>query len=277
MIELAGLRRFEAQPVLSLKGTSLVKVRKIKSVVLIVFILAIGLVISGSAAGQALPIPNINIGIGKATNPGEVAMSIQILLLLTILSLAPAILVMLTSFARIIVVLSFLRQAIGTQQMPPNQILIGLALFLSFFIMAPVWQRVNSEALQPFLAKQISQEEAIRLASEPIRKFMFKQTRQKDLALFVDISGSARPRDLADIPTYTVIPAFIISELKTAFQIGFLLYVPFLVLDMVIASVLLSMGMLMLPPILISLPFKVLLFVLVDGWNLVVGSLVKSF
>lgn len=251
--------------------------RKIKSVVLIVFILAIGLVIGGSAAGQALPIPNINIGIGKATNPGEVALSIQILLLLTILSLAPAILVMLTSFARIIVVLSFLRQAIGTQQMPPNQILIGLALFLSFFIMAPVWQRVNSEALQPFLAKQISQEEAMRRASEPIRKFMFKQTRQKDLALFVDISGSARPKDLADIPTYTVIPAFMISELKTAFQIGFLLYVPFLVLDMVIASVLLSMGMLMLPPILISLPFKVLLFVLVDGWNLIVGSLVKSF
>lgn len=250
---------------------------KIKVFAAIVLLLGFGLALNGKAMGQTLPLPSINIGIGKASDPGEVAISLQILILLTVLSLAPAILVMLTSFARIIVVLSFLRQAIGTQQMPPNQILIGLALFLSFFIMAPVWQRINSDALQPYLARQISQDEAVKRAAEPIRKFMFRQTRQKDLALFVEIAGSGRPKDLSEIPTYTVIPAFMISELKTAFQIGFLLYVPFLVLDMVIASVLLSMGMLMLPPILISLPFKVLLFVLVDGWYLVVGSLVKSF
>jgi flagellar biosynthetic protein FliP len=184
---------------------------------------------------------------------------------------------MLTSFTRIVVVLSILRQAIGTHQMPPNQIVIGLALFLTFFIMNPVWQKINSQALQPYLEGKITPKQAVEKATQPLRDFMFKHTREKDLALFVDIANIKRPKNTAEVPTSILIPSFIISELKTAFQIGFLIYVPFLIIDMVVASVLLSMGMLMLPPIMISLPFKLMLFVLVDGWYLIVGSLVKSF
>jgi len=209
--------------------------------------------------------------------PGRVAVVVQLLFLLTILSLAPAILVMLTSFTRIIVVLSLLRHALGTQQMPANQILIGLALFLTFFIMVPVWNEVNSRALQPYINEEISAETAFDLAAQPIKEFMLKQTREKDIALFVKISRGERPKKPDKIKLPVLMPAFVISELKTAFQIGFMIYLPFLILDMVIASVLLSMGMMMLPPIMISLPFKLLLFVLVDGWNLVVGSLVQSF
>jgi len=219
----------------------------------------------------------INIGLDKVQNSGDVSVVLQIFLLLTVLSLAPAILIMLTSFTRIVIVLSLLRQAMGTHQMPPNQVLIGLALFLTFFVMTPIWQRVNTEALQPYLEKKITQKEALEKAVEPLRKFMFKQTREKDLALLVDIADIERPGSVDDVPTSVLIPSFIISELKTAFQIGFLLYVPFLILDMVVASVLLSMGMMMLPPIMVSLPFKLMLFVLADGWYLVVGSLVKSF
>ena len=205
------------------------------------------------------------------------AVVLQIFLLLTVLSLAPAILVMLTSFTRVAIVLSVLRQVIGANQMPPNQIILGLALFLTFFIMTPVWKNINNQALQPFLQKKISQEEALDKALVPLRKFMFSQTREKDLALFLDISKSKRPKNIDDVATSVLIPSFIISELKTAFQIGFLLYIPFLVVDMVIASVLLSMGMMMLPPIMISLPFKLMLFVVADGWYLVIGSMVKSF
>ncbi|MBI3090195.1 MAG: flagellar type III secretion system pore protein FliP [Candidatus Tectomicrobia bacterium] len=226
---------------------------------------------------QQIPLPSLQVGVGQANNPEQVALSLQILLLLTILSLAPAILIMMTSFARIVVVLAFLRQAMGTQQMPPNQVLVGLALFLSLFIMFPVWQQINSKALQPYLTHEISQPEALTRAAAPLREFMLKQTREKDLGLFVSLARLERPQSTASLPTWVVIPAFMISELKTAFQIGFLLYIPFLVLDMVVASILLSMGMMMLPPILISLPFKLLLFVLVDGWNLIVGSLVRSF
>lgn len=227
--------------------------------------------------GAAFTIPKVSVTLDQTAEPKAVAATLQIVFVLTLLSLAPAILIMLTSFARIVVVLSFLRQAIGTQQMPPNQVLIGLALFLTFFIMAPVWQRINSEALQPYMDSHLSNEEALKVAVAPLRSFMFNQTREKDLALFSEISKIARPASKDEVPTFVLIPAFIISELKTAFQIGFLLYIPFLVLDMVVASVLMSMGMLMLPPIMISLPFKLMLFVLVDGWNLVVGSLVKSF
>lgn len=229
------------------------------------------------AASPAATSPLFNIGIENADDPGRVSVVLQIFILLTILSLAPAILIMLTSFTRIAIVLSVLRQALGTHQVPPNQIVLGLALFLTFFIMTPVWQKINQDALQPYMDKKISQEQALKNAMEPLRKFMFRQTREKDLALLVGISGIERPKNMEDIPTSVLIPSFVISELKTAFQIGFMLYVPFLIIDMVVASVLLSMGMMMLPPVMISLPFKLMLFVLADGWYLIVGSLVKSF
>jgi flagellar biosynthesis protein FliP len=229
------------------------------------------------AQGQGLPIPTIKIGIGEAKDAGEVSILIQILILLTVLSLAPAILIMMTSFTRLVVVFSFLRHALGTQQMPPNQILIGLSLFLTFFIMTPVWSTVHEKALVPYQEKKISQGQAIDEALKPVRQFMFKQTREKDLALFVNMAKIAKPKNKEEIPTTVLLPAYMISELKTAFQIGFLLYIPFLIIDMVVSSILLSMGMMMLPPVMISLPFKALLFVLVDGWNLIVGSLVKSF
>ena len=219
----------------------------------------------------------ISIGMDQTQQPGKMAVVMQIFLLMTILSLAPALLIMLTSFTRCVIVLSLLRRALGTMQMPPNQVVIGLALFLTFFIMTPVWQQVNKDALQPYLNEKIDQQQALQNAATPIRKFMFKQTREKDLALFVEIAKVQRPRDVDDIPTSVLIPSFIISEVKTAFQIGLLLYVPFLIIDMVVASVLLSMGMMMLPPIMISLPFKLMLFVLADGWNLLIGSLVRSF
>ena len=193
------------------------------------------------------------------------------------LSLAPAILVMVTSFTRIIVVLGLLRQALGTQQMPPNQVLVGLALFLTFFVMAPTYNEVNKQALQPYLQKSLTHEEAFKRALVPVRKFMLRQTREKDLGLFVHLSKIQAPRGPDDVPTHALIPAFMISELKTAFQIGFVIFIPFLIIDMVIASALMSMGMLMLPPIFISLPFKIILFVLADGWFLVIGSLVRSF
>jgi len=228
-------------------------------------------------AGAAPSSSFINIGLDKAGSPGEVAVVLQIFLLLTVLSLAPALLILLTSFTRIVIVLSLLRKALGTMQSPPNQIIIGLSLFLTIFIMTPVWQDVNQNAIQPFLEKKITQDQALEVASKPIRKFMIRQTREKDLALFVDIAKIKRPKNMDDVPTTVLIPAFVISELKTAFQIGMLLYVPFLVIDMVVASVLLSMGMMMLPPIMVSLPFKLMLFVLADGWYLIVGSVVKSF
>ena len=231
-----------------------------------------------SVAGAApVPLPLVNIGVGTATKPAEVATTIQIFLLLTVLSLAPSLLIMTTAFTRIVVVLSFLRTALGTQQAPSNQIILALSLFITFFVMTPVWQQVNRDAYQPYKAGTLSQEQAFEKAVLPVRKFMLSQTREKDLALFVSLSKQERPRNADDIPTLTIVPAFMISELRTAFQIGFLIYIPFIVVDMVVASVLMSMGMMMLPPVMISLPFKILLFVLVDGWGLVIGSLVKSF
>ena len=226
---------------------------------------------------QPIPLPTITLGVDESDQPAKVSVLLQILFLLTVLSLAPAILIMLTSFTRIVVVLSFLRQAMGTHQMPPNQIIIGLALFLTFFIMSPIWHQINSQALQPYLSHKIDYKEALEVTSEPIRKFMLKQTREKDLALFVNIAQMKKPNNPSEVPISIIVPSFIISELKTAFQIGFMIYVPFLIIDMVVASVLLSMGMMMLPPIMISLPFKLMFFVLVDGWFLIVGSLVKSF
>jgi flagellar biosynthesis protein FliP len=210
-------------------------------------------------------------------NPGTLSVTLQIFLLLTVLSLAPSILIMVTCFTRIAIVLSLLRQAIGSNQLPPNQIIIGLSLFLTVFIMTPVWQTVNQQALQPYLANQLTSAEALGKAEGPVRAFMLKHTREKDLALLVDVAKIPRPNNVDEVPTTVLIPAFIISELKTAFQIGFMLYIPFLIIDMVVASVLLSMGMMMLPPVMVSLPFKLMIFVLTDGWHLIVGSLVKSF
>jgi len=238
---------------------------------------AMTLLVAGVALAEPLALPTISVGMGKATKPGDMAVVLQIFFLMTILSLAPGLLIMTTSFTRIVVVLSFLRTAMGTQQAPSNQIVIGLSLFLTFFVMSPVWQQVNSQALQPYKAQSITQEQAIEKGVAPVRKFMLSQTREKDLALFLGLSKLPRPKNADDIPILTLIPAFIISELRTSFQIGFLIYIPFLVVDMVVASVLMSMGMMMLPPVMISLPFKILLFVLVDGWGLVIGSLVKSF
>lgn len=226
---------------------------------------------------QGVTLPNINIGMKSVDKPDDIVSSIKILLMITVLTLAPAILIMMTGFTRIIIVLSFIRQAIGTQQMPPNQLLIGLALFLTFFVMQPHFSELNNKAVQPFLDGKINQEQAVDAALLPMRRFMFNQTRDKDLALFINLSKSEKPKTRADVKTTVLIPAFIVSELKTAFQIGFIIYLPFLVIDMVVASVLMAMGMMMLPPVVVSMPFKIMLFVLVDGWGLLVGSMVKSF
>lgn len=209
--------------------------------------------------------------------PDTLTTTVQLLLLLTVLSLAPAILVLMTCFTRIVVVLSFVRTSLATQQMPPNQVLIGLALFLTFFVMAPVFYDVNEQAIKPLRSGELTSEEAFKEGTKPMKEFMAKYTRQKDLALFMNYSQMERPESIEDIPLTVLVPAFVISELKTAFEIGFMIFIPFLIIDMVVASVLMSMGMLMLPPIMISLPFKILLFVLVDGWYLIVQSLLLSY
>lgn len=232
---------------------------------------------AAAAAPEAVNLGPLKFLQGTLDESETVALSLKIMILLTALSLAPAVLIMFTSFARVVVVLSFMRQALGMPQLPPNPIIIGLSLFLTFYIMGPVWERLNVQALQPFLKNEISAEVAVAKGIIPLRTFMFRQTNERALALFVRLSGVKAPSSREELPTRVLVPAFMISELKTAFQIGFLLYVPFLVLDMVVASVLLSMGMMFLPPIVVSLPLKLLLFVLVDGWTLVVGSLVQSF
>lgn len=238
------------------------------------------LLVLAAPAGAQVPTvttPFFTLGSSSGDDPARSGAVLQIFLLMTVLSLAPAILTMVTSFTRIVIVLSLLRRALGTNQLPSNQIVIGLALFLTVFIMAPVWQKINQAALQPYLDKKIPIQQALEQGAAPLREFMFKQTREKDLALFVDIAQLKRPQSPEDIPTSVLIPSFIISEVKTAFEIGLLLYVPFLIVDMVVAAVLLSMGMMMLPPVMVSLPFKLLLFVLADGWYLLAGSMVKSF
>jgi flagellar biosynthetic protein FliP len=236
-------------------------------------------VLTGAAGpvqpANPLALPKIELAVGGGE--GDWVGALRVLGLMTILTLVPGILLTMTAFTRIVIVLGFLRQALGTMQAPPNQILLALALFMTIFIMQPVWSKVNEEALQPYMAGTMSQTVAVDKAMDPIRKFMFQHTRKKDLALFVKASGDDKPKTESDIAIYQLIPAFVLSELKTAFQMGFMLYVPFLVMDMVVSAILMAMGMMMLPPILISLPFKIMLFVLVDGWNLMVSSLIRSF
>ena len=235
------------------------------------------LVLAQNAASAAPLIPSVNVDVGSSNKPQDVAVTLQVMALLTILSLAPGILIMTTSFVRIVVVIGFLRNALSTQNVPPNQVVIALSLFLTFYIMSPYWSQANENGIQPYMAGQITQEEALTNVVEPIREFMFKQTRESDLALFVNLANDERPETQEDVSTFTLIPAFVISELKTAFQIGFMIYVPFIVIDMIVASTLMSMGMMMLPPVMISLPFKILPFVMVDGWHLLIKSLIVSF
>jgi flagellar biosynthetic protein FliP len=230
-----------------------------------------------SSRDAGIALPTVSLGVGEARGPQELSGALQVMLLLTVLAVAPSLLIMLTSFSRIVIVLGLLRQALGTPQMPPNQVLLGLALFLTAFVMAPVVSEVHERAYTPYMSRQISQEEALRRGLQPLRQFMFRQTRDQDLALMVHLAKTARPRERDDVATYVLIPAFIISELKSGFQMGFVLFLPFIVIDFVVSSVLLSMGMLFLPPTMIALPFKLLLFVLADGWHLVVRSLVTSF
>jgi flagellar biosynthesis protein FliP len=226
---------------------------------------------------QAQTLPKISFGVEPSKDAKDVSVALQIVLLLTVLTLAPSILIMMTSFIRIVVVLSFLRQAIGTNQMPPNQLMIGLALILTFFIMSPVANKAYDTGLKPYLDGQITKQAAFDNGMQPIREFMLKQVREKDLALFVKLSGMPQPKNKDEIPTRLLIPGFVLSELRTAFQIAFVVFIPFLIIDMVVASVLMSMGMLMLPPVMVALPFKILLFILVDGWYLIVKALVESF
>ena len=226
---------------------------------------------------QAQSLPKISVGLEPTEDANDLSVALQIVLLLTVLTLAPSILVMMTSFIRIAVVLSFLRQAIGTNQMPPNQLIVAMALILTFFIMAPVANQAYDVGLKPYLDGEIEQEEAFDKGIAPIRDFMLKQVHEKDLALFIKLSGMEQPQNKDDVPLRLLIPGFVLSELRTAFQIAFVVFIPFLIIDMVVASVLMSMGMLMLPPIMVALPFKILLFVLVDGWYLIVKALVESF
>ncbi len=226
---------------------------------------------------MAQSIPSVSLNVGGVAGPKEISSTLQILTLITLLSLAPSIIVAMTSFTRFVIVFSLLRHALGTNAVPPNQILVGLALFMSFVVMGPTIKRINDEGLQPYTRNELNQNDALAAAGKPLREFMLKHTREKDLALFVSLISKEKPKTKDEISLTHIIPAFIISELKTSFQIGFMIYLPFLVIDIVVASILLAMGMLVLPPVMISLPFKLMLFVLVDGWNLIVGSLVKSF
>jgi flagellar biosynthetic protein FliP len=241
----------------------------------------LGLVFLGvlilASGTEAQVLPKLSVGFDKTDSVEDVAVTLELIALITVLSLAPSFIIMMTCFTRIVVVLSFLRRALGTQQTPPNQMLMGFSLLLTFFVMQPTFNSINQEALQPYLSEEINHKVALERAEAPIREFMFRQVNEKTLALLVKITRSPIPEKPEDIKTFTLIPAFVLSELKTAFIIGFLIYVPFLVIDMVVASVLMSMGMMMLPPIMISLPFKLILFVMVDGWNLVVQQLVMSF
>jgi flagellar biosynthetic protein FliP len=243
---------------------------------LVLAVLGVAL-LAGHTAGAATPLPRVTIGVSPSAGPQDVSVTLQILFLLTVLTLAPAILLLMTPFTRIVIVLSFLRQALGTQQIPPNQVLVGLALFMTFFLMRPVGDQVYKQALNPYMKGQIGYEEALDRGMKPVRRFMLNQTKERDLALFVYLAKTPRPRTPDDVPSLVLIPAFVISELRTAFTIGFMLFIPFLVIDIVVASTLMAMGMLMLPPVMISLPFKILLFVLVDGWNLITTRLIASF
>jgi len=230
-----------------------------------------------SRAQERIPIPRIGITLDEAEQPRDVALSLEILFLLTVLSLAPAIIISVTSFTRIAIVFSFMRRALSTQQEPPNQVMMALAIFLTIFIMAPTIKEVNDVAVKPYFAQEISAVEMYQRGMGPIRGFMFRQTREKDIALFLKLGNVERPRNQGEVPTYVLVPAFIISELTTAFKIGILLFIPFIVIDLVVASTLMSMGIIFLPPIFVSLPFKIILFILIDGWHLLTYQLVNSF
>lgn len=230
-----------------------------------------------AAGGGNLGLPKIDINVSSANSPQDVSKGLQIMVLLTVLTLAPAIFIMTTAFTRIVIVLSMVRQAIGLPSMPPNQVLLGLALILTFFVMSPTLTKMNNEGLQPYLKGKISQEQALVKASEPIRMFMFKQTHEQEIKLFIGLAKLPQPKNTAEVPTHVLLPAFIISELKTAFQLGFIVFLPFLIIDVVVASILVSLGMMFLPPASISMPFKIVLFVLVDGWHLICRSLVMGF
>jgi len=238
---------------------------------------AAAVVLFTAVGAAAQTIPKVSVQVGDATEPSDLSTTLQIVVLMTVLALAPSILIMVTSFIRFVIVLSFLRHAMGINQMPPNQLLVGLALILTFFVMTPVVDKAYTDGIKPYLDEQITKEEAYTQTVEPFKKFMLSQTREKDLALFVNIAKLDKPDNADDIPLHVLVPGFVISELRIAFQIAFVLFIPFLVIDMVVSSVLMSMGMMMLPPIIVSLPFKILLFVLVDGWYLLVKSLVESF
>jgi len=239
----------------------------------LVILLAVGAV---AALGQAVPVPKVNIGIDTAKNPQEVSSALQILALLTVLSIAPAILILTTAFTRVVIIFGFIRTAIGTPTIPPNQVVLGLSLFLSFFIMAPTYKKINDQALQPYMAKKLSFDEAVKKAEAPLREFMLKNTYEKDLLLFVNIRGEKNlTRD--NVPLMTLIPAFVTSELKTSFIIGFYIFVPFVIIDLIIASSLMSMGMMMLPPTVVSLPVKLLVFVLADGWATLIAAIMSGY
>jgi flagellar biosynthetic protein FliP len=246
---------------------------------LLLLLLVCGAALAQTKGGGAdiLPLPGFQVQLTKPETHAESYSALQIMFLLTAIVLAPTMLMMLTAFTRIIVVLGFLRQALGTPQVPPNQVLLGLALFMTIFIMAPTFERIQTEAIQPYLKEECTSQEAVQRGLQPLREFMLRNTRVNDIALFLSLAKEPRPMTASDCPTYVVIPAFCLSELKTAFEIGFLLYIPFLVIDVVIASTIMSMGMMMLPPVIISLPFKLLLFVMVDGWHLVLRGLAQSF
>ena len=235
------------------------------------------LALASILGAEVVSIPTMNFALSAPDTPQQLVSSLNVLVALTLLFLAPSMILVMTTFTRFVIVFGFLRQALGTQQMPPNQILVSLALILTFFIMEPIATKSYEEAVKPYLAQEIGYEEAFEKGIQPFKAFMVRNTREKDLALFFRIRKLDNPQNISDVPLTVAVPAFMISELKTAFQIGFLLYLPFLVIDMVVASVLMSMGMMMLPPVMISLPFKLLIFVLVDGWNLLIGNLVESF
>ncbi len=236
-----------------------------------------GISYAQDVGGVRMPIPKITFDIKEAAGPRDVALSLQVLFLLTILTLAPAIIMMMTAFTRVVIVMDFIKRALSLQQMPPNQIIIGFSLFLTFFIMAPTFTKINDEALQPYLKGKIDNEAFFNKGMDPLRTFMFKQTREKDIALFIKLAKLPKPKNQKDVPSYCLIPAFMISEMKRAFEIGVFIFIPFIVIDMIVASALMAMGMIMLPPIMISLPFKIILFILVDGWNLLAYELVRSF
>jgi len=252
-------------------------VKKNFKIFIVLFLVIISFSDSFAQSNQSIPFPKIGVNIGTSENAGDVSTTLQILLLMTILSLAPSILIMTTSYLRLIIVFHFLKTALGTQSMPPSQLLAGIALFITFFIMSPTFSKINDEALQPLMNGEMQVEEAMDKGIQPLREFMLHNVRDEEIALFMDMANLEMPETRVELPTYILLPAFAISELRAGFIIGFFIFIPFIMVDMIIASILLSMGMMMIPPMMISLPFKILLFILIDGWSLIIGSVVRSF